>query len=558
MKPLSFPRLLVACALLATSLHAQVVPNTALTLDQEASRFLAQATFGPTPATIAEVRALTNNYSLWITNQAALPVTLSVPLIDAAEAAGLFTGSANDTHNRYARNQVMLTAPDQLRQRMAYALSQIMVVSDQDSVIQNADTGSSSYYDMLARNALGNFRTLLAEVTSHPAMGRYLSHYKNRKADATLGTRPDENYAREVMQLFTLGLYNLNPDGTIITSGGRPVESYTDNNVTEFARVFTGYTDFSTVTTGTNFPNVTANYITPMRMWEPQHDTAAKTLFNYPGARKPVLPANQTGVQDIADALDNLVEHPNTAPFISKLLIQRLVTSNPTPAYVRRVSDVFVNNGATPAVRGDLLAVARAILTDTEARTLSQTTVANHGRLHDPFLRITNFMRAYNFTLVANTPPAIDHLRYNLNISQANIGHYPMSSPSVFNFWSPEYALPGPIATGNLVSPEFQVMNTVFAVNIPNTLYNMVQNATLGNFRADFTALTNLAATPTTFLDELNTLLCHGQMSTQTRAAILTAVNGVNATTSGANINRDRMRVGLYLTLLSPDCAVQK
>ncbi len=544
--------------LLASTVTAAVSPNTTLTADQLASRFLAQATFGPSAASIAELRALNNDFNLWITQQAALPVTLSVSYLDAGRAAGLFTTS-DTNYNRRARNQAMLSAPDQLRQRMAYALSQIMVISDQDTNVANGQDGSSSYYDMLARNALGNYRTLMMDVTRHPMMGRYLSHYKNRKADAALGTRPDENYGREIMQLFTIGLYNLNSNGTIITSGGRPVESYTDTQITEFSRVFTGFTDESTNNTGTgtgrlDFPSASQNYTAPMRMWDLQHDVGAKTLFNYPGARKPTLPANQTGLQDVADALDNIVEHPNTAPFISKLLIQRLVTSHPSPAYVARVAAVFVNNGS--GVRGDLLAVARAILTDTEARSTASITTTTHGRLQDPFLRLTNILRAFNFTVTTGTP---DVLRYDFggSVTQNTIAHYPMSSPSVFNFWSPDYAPSGPIATANLVAPEFQVLNSVFSVTIPNTIYNLVQNASVGNFRLNLTPYETLAANPAGLIDELNTLLCHGTMSTETRTAILTAVNGVT-TTMGSNVNQNRMRLAVYLTAISPDCTIQK
>ena len=227
---------LAALALLAGGgAGAAVIPNTTLTADQQATRFLAQATFGPSPDALAELRQLNYDYNGWIDREAAKSVTLAVPLLTTALGAGQIT-AIDKTANRKARNQVMLSAPDQLRQRVAYALSQIMVISDNDTNVANGLEGSSSYYDMLARNALGNFRTLIIDVTRHPMMGRYLSHYKNRKANTASGTRPDENYAREAMQLFTIGLYALNANGTYQTAGGRPVEAYTNDDITEFAR----------------------------------------------------------------------------------------------------------------------------------------------------------------------------------------------------------------------------------------------------------------------------------------------------------------------------------
>ncbi len=541
----------------AAMLSAAVSPATDLSPDEQASRFLAQATFGPTMDSIAELRQLGNNYSAWIDREAAKPVTSAVALLEAARTAGQITQSDRAT-NRRARTQVMLTAPDQLRQRVAYALSQIMVISDTEAAIQNGRDGSSSYWDMLARNALGNFRTLLMDVTRHPMMGRYLSHYKNRKANEAAGTRPDENYAREVMQLFSIGLYQLNADGSYITDGaGRPLETYTNEQITEFARVFTGFTDASTNNTGTgtgrtDFPNAAQNYTEPMRMWEQQHDTGAKNLLNYPGARKPSLPAGQTGLQDVQDAIDNLVEHPSTAPFISRLLIQRLVTSNPSHGYVARVAAAFVNNGA--GVRGDLLAVVKAILLDPEARSLAMLTDPEHGKLREPFLRVAHTLRAGRFTVQDGTLP------YDLGAFTENtMGQFPLGSPSVFNFYSPDYEPPGPIANARLVGPEFQILNAVFAVTLPNTLSTLITNGT-GRFRLNLSDLETLAADNAALLDRLDLLFTHGTLSAESRAAILTALNGITAGMVPANstLAQQRARLGVYLVLLSPDYAILK
>lgn len=547
---------LLVCQWPAAALSAPVSPNASLSSDQLASRFLAQATFGPTPEAITELRTLNNDFSAWINAQAAKPVTSAVSLLEAARSAGLITTSDTST-NRRARNQVMLTAPDQLRQRVAYALSQILVISDVDSNVANGRDGSSSYYDMLARNALGSYRTLMLEVTSHPMMGRYLSHYKNRKANATTGTRPDENYAREVMQLFTIGLYYLTPDGGFIADGnGRPLETYTNDNITEFARVFTGFTDASTNNTGTgtgrtDFPSATADYTNAMRMWEGQHDVGAKKLLIYHGARKPDLPANQTGLQDVEDAIDNLIDHPSCAPFISRQLIQRLVTSNPSAGYVGRVSAVFANNGQ--GVRGDLLAVVRAILLDSEARSTVFITDPEHGRLREPFLRVTNLLRAFRFTVDDGTLP----YDFGSTITQNTIGHYPMSAPSVFNFYSPDYQPPGPIGDVGLVGPEFQILNAVFAVTLPNAIYNLTQTGA-SRFHLNLAEQETLAATPSALIDNLDLLLTHGTLSAESRAAILKAVNDVTQAMvpSGSNLNQTRARLAVYLVAISPDFAV--
>jgi len=546
-------------AILGASVGAAVVPDVNLSADEQASRFLAQATFGPTSDTIAELRQMGYNYSAWIDAQAAKPQTKAMDILAAARAAGSFTTS-DKNHNRRARTQVMLTAPDQLRQRVAYALSQILVISDVETAIVNGSDGSSSWWDMLARDAFGNFKTLLTDVTRHPMMGRYLSHYKNRKANATSGTRPDENYAREVMQLFSIGLYQLNLDGTYVTDGsGRPLETYTNENITEFARVFTGFTDESANNTGTgtgraDFPSAAQDYVNPMRMWESQHDTAAKTLLSYAGARKPTLPAGQAGLTDVSDALDNLIEHPSCAPFISRLLIQRLVTSNPSDGYVRRVASVFVNNGA--GTRGDLLAVVKAILLDNEARSLAFIADPEHGKLREPFLRVTHTLRAFKFTL----NPGTTVIPYDLgSFTEGTMGQFPLGSPSVFNFYSPDYEPPGVLSNARLVAPEFQILNAVFAVTLPNT-FNTLINSGTGNMRLDLSAQETAAANVDTLLDNLDLLLTHGTLSAESRTAIRTAVNGITAAMvpAGSTLAQQRARLAVYLFLLSPDYAVLK
>lgn len=535
-----------------------VVPTTTLTNDQLATRFLAQATFGPSPDGLAELRALNYDYGAWITREAAKPVSSAVTVLTTARNAGQID-TIDTALNRRARNQIMISASDQLRQRVAYALSQIMVISDVDSAVANGLEGPSGYYEMLARNALGSFHTLLMDVTRHPMMGRYLSHYKNRMANQTTGTRPDENYAREVMQLFAIGLYQLQPNGNYVTdTSGRPLETYTNEDITEFARVFTGFTDEGPNNTGTgtgrlDFPSNPANYVAPMRMWEAQHDKGSKRLLQYTGATKSILPANQPGLQDVQDAITNLVEHPSTAPFISRQLIQRLVTSNPSEGYIARVAAVFVNNGN--GVRGDLLAVVRAILLDSEARSTSFIADPEHGRLREPFLRVTHLLRATRYTVT----DGILNFNFGNTVTPTTIGHYPLSSPSVFNFYSPDFEPPGPVANAGLVGPEFQILNSVFAVTLPNTLNTIIQTGA-GNFRLNISDLEGMAANAQTLLDHLDLMFTHGTMSIESKAVIRRAVDGVTAAMvpSGSNLNQTRARLALYLVVNSPDYAILK
>lgn len=559
MRASPLPRLLLTLLGLVGGLAGQtVVPETNITADEHASRFLAQATFGPTTESIAELRNLGYNYSAWIDREVAKPVTLAAPLVTAALTSGQITAITN-THNRRARNQVMIAGSDQLRQRVAYALSQIFVISDNISAISNANEGSSSYYDMLARNSFGTFRQLLYDVTRHPMMGRFLSHYKNRKANPAAGTRPDENYAREVMQLLSIGLYRLNADGTYQTdSTGRPLDAYTNSQITEFARVFTGFTDESTNNTGTgtgrtDFPSAGQNYTSPMRMWDPQHDSGAKNLLSYPGARKPALPAGQTGLQDIDDAIDNLVEHPNTGPFIGRQLIQRLVTSNPSDGYVARVAATFANNGR--GQRGDMVAVIKAILLDQEARNLAFVLDPEHGKLREPFVRVTHLLRAFRFNVSGTVLP----YDFGSAVTETTIGQYPMSAPSVFNFYLPDYEPPGPLSAAGLVGPEFQILNSVFGITAPNAVYNLI-HTTSGNFSLDLAPQASVSDNAGALVDNIDLLLTHGTLSSGTRAQVITAVNGVTTAMvpTGSTLALTKARLAVYLIALSPDFAVLK
>jgi uncharacterized protein (DUF1800 family) len=413
---------------------------------------------------------------------------------------------------------------------------------------------------MLARDSFGTFRQLVLDVTYHPMMGRYLTHYQNRKANLTTGTRPDENYAREIMQLFTIGLYQLDAAGNYINdSTGRPLETYTNVQIMEMARVFTGFTteDFNpnAVGTGTgllDFPRITTqNYTAPMKMWDKQHDMGAKTLLDYPGVRKRDLPANQTGMQDVSDAIDNLVEHPTVGPYIARLLIQRLVTSNPSDGYITRVAAIFANNGR--GQRGDLAAVIKAILLDTEARSLSMILDPAHGKLNEPFLRVTGLLRAFNYKV----PTTLLPFDFTTAVTENTLGQYPLSAPSVFNFYLPDYEPQGVISTYGLVGPEFQILNAVYGITTPNVIYNLI-TTTAGSFSLDLTS--QAALTTEAMVDNIDLLLTHGMLSSATRAQIITAVNGITAAMvpTGSTLALTKVRQAIYLIAVSPDCAVLK
>ena len=535
-----------------------VLPNANLSDDQLASRFLAQATFGPTPEAIAALRTAGYDYNAWIDLEVAKTPSYSAPLVTAALASGGITAIGN-AQNRRARNQVMIGGSDQLRQRVAYSLSQIFVISDINTAISGAAEGSCAYYDLLVRDCFTSFRQLLVDVTYSPMMGRYLNQYRNRKANPEKNTRADENYAREVEQLFSVGLYLLTPDGNYVTdASGRPYETYTNDQITEFAKVFTGLTDedhnpndVGTGTGHTDFPSAKANYTEPMKMWQGQHDVTAKSLHHYAGARKPDLPAGQTGDQDISDAIDNLVEHPNTAPFISRQLIQRLVTSNPSDAYVGRVSAVFANNGQ--GQRGDMVAVIKAILLDPEARSVAFITDPEHGKLREPFVRLTHLLRAFHYQVAGTVLP------FDLGGANENtLGQFPLAAPTVFNFYAPDYQPRGPIGDAGLFAPEFQIQNAVFGIATPNLYYSLV-NTTVGNFSLDLSAQAALPDTAT-LLDNVDLLLTAGTLSATTRATILTAINGVTPAMvpTGSTLALTRTRLAIYLVASSPDFAIQK
>ncbi|MGQ0383084.1 MAG: DUF1800 domain-containing protein [Gammaproteobacteria bacterium] len=424
----------------------------------DAYRFLNQATFGATEADAQSV--ITMGYEAWIDQQLQRPASLELPHVQAVFATyppgADFTRLHDDRVDVWLRHA--LSAPDQLRQRVAFALSEIMVIS-QLSPLVGYPWGSASYYDMLARNAFGSFRVLMEDVTLHPAMGVYLSMLGNQKPDAARNIRPDENYARELMQLFTIGLVELNLDGSPrLDARGNPVPTYDQAAIEGFAHVYTGWSYADAPSFAQARPTI-QNQVVPMQAYPEQHDTGTKRMLSYPGAVMTQIPAGQTPARDLGDALDNIFGHPNVAPFISKQLIQRLVTSNPSPQYIERIARRFNDDGS--GRRGQLGAVVRAILLDPEAR--QAPAAATAGKLGEPLLRLTRMWRAYG----ARSPSG----RLNVQNIPGFIGQGPLQAPSVFNFFSPFYAPPGEILDQGLVAPEMQLATEYLSSLITNYLF---------------------------------------------------------------------------------------
>lgn len=543
----------------------------------EAYRFLNQATMGATEAEAQRLIGLgdsSNAYSRWIDAEIAKPASTLLPYVETAHAT-LSTG-ANF-------NLVQLNAPrlekwfenalrgdDQLRQRVAFALSQIMVVS-QVGALQNLGFATADFYDMLARNAFGNFRVLLEDVTLHPAMGVYLSMLGNQRAVAGTNLRPDENYARELMQLFAIGLVELNTNGsTRLDNAGQPIPTYDQVAIEGFARVFTGW-KWACPSTAPNctFANTRAqvapvagyNQVLPMRLYPEQHEPGSKQLLNYPGVAlaNGLLPAGQTGAQDLAAALDNIFNHPNVGPFIAKQLIQKLVTSNPSPAYVQRVAERFNNDGS--GRRGNLEAVVRAVLLDTDAR--SAPTGANAGKVKEPLLRLTQFWRAYG-ARAASGRFGVQAGNFGGGVSTI-FGQGPGQSPSVFNFFSPFYAPPGEIATGNLVAPELQLATEFLNTQVTNFFWTQAiarttAQTTLGAdiMFIDTTAEQGLVADSGALLDRVAEKLLGGaaQMSTTLRTEARAQIDRTAAGTAAGN--NTRVADAIYFVVTSPEFVLQR
>ena len=511
--------------------------STVLGVDQsitanDAARFLGQAAFGGTAADVAAVQRL--GFDGWLAAQFALPRGQShwdwMVANGYAVVANTFNFSGVD--NTLWRK--LMSSPDVLRQRVALALSEIFVISMDGLPVNWRGLVAASYMDTLETHAFGNYRQLLEAVTLSVGMGVYLNMRGNQKADGK-GREPDENYAREVMQLFTIGLYKLNADGTQQTVNGVPQDTYTQDDIKGLARVFTGW-DYDRY--NASVPDHAAR---PMAFVASRHSPETKSFLGVN------LPAGTDGVGELRVALDTLANHPNVGPFIGKQLIQRLVTSNPSAAYVGRVAAVFANNGQ--GVRGDLAAVVRAVLLDVEARTSS--TQPGGGKLREPMVRLVQWARTFS----AASPLGQWNVG-NMSSASTRLGQSPLRSPSVFNFFRPGYVPPGTtLGTAALTAPEFQLTNESTVVGYANWMQTVVGSG-VGEVKGDYTPWVSLATAPTALFDELNTLLAAGQLGLASRATITSAVGSMASATDANKLNR--VYATVWLIMCSPEYLVQK
>jgi uncharacterized protein (DUF1800 family) len=496
----------------------QVGAANALTTASAARLLLQQGAFGPTPTDAQHVQQI--GLQGWVTEQMAMPQVSTYSGITASQGgmpAHFMTMAVSN--------------PDQLRQRVAFALSQIFVTS-LDKLIWNDNM--TLFQDMLLADAFGNFRQIMGDVTLSPAMGQYLDMANNAKANPQAGSLANENYARELMQLFTIGTNKLNNDGSVVTdSTGLPVPTYTQKDVTEYARVYTGWT----YAPKPGQPVVWGSYMSsygPMVAYEPQHDAGAKTLFG----NAPTL-AGMTAQQDLDNALDTIFGHGNVGPFIGKQLIQHLVKSNPSAQYINRVATAFNNNGH--GVRGDMQAVVSAILLDPEAR-LNDNGTANastDGHLQEPALFIAGMVRAFGGQMN-------DQNYYASELT--SLGQDLFDAPSVFNYYSPGYHVPGV----GLGGPEFQLDTPNNAIVRTNEVYSLMfskyQNAveTLGpGTTVDLTPFVQLAANPGTLVNALDLTLTRGVMPANMRTII---TNAVTADSGNGGVHQVQLAAYLILT----------
>ena len=526
---------------------------------EAASRFLAQATFGATMAEIDNVAAI--GTAAWLDAQMAKPQTKHLPAINAYLATLAPDLQRGQAAFNWSLWKTFTSAEDQLRQRVAYSLSQLLVISLTSNLSFNFPRGPGQYLDMLGEKAFGNYRDILESVTYSPMMGIYLSALANRKENPLTGAVPDENYAREVMQLFTIGLYQLNLDGTLkVDPNGKLIETYSNDDITGLAKVFTGLSWGGPDTSDNRFigrgqgadPN---REIIPMQAYNNYHSIAEKKFLGVTIPASTVATTNTNA--DIKIALDTLFNHPNVGPFVGEQLIQRLVTSNPTAGYVSRVATVFNNNGA--GVRGDMKAVIRAILLDVEARDITQTNNET-GKLREPAVRFVNWLRSFGATSRDGR-----FLLGSLNDPSTQLGQTPMYAPTVFNFYRPGYIPANSlVGTAGLVSPEMQITNETSVAGYLNYMRTSIQSgvgATVNSVRdiqPNYAAEIVLASDPDALINRVSLLLTAGKLTDITRARIRSAMASVPIGTTNPDADRrNRVYLAIYLTMASPEYILQ-
>lgn len=509
---------------------AQSNPPAAAVTEAAAARFLAQASMGATREQIARVLAL--GYEGWLDEQFGMAPSMS--RWDALMADG-YNADANRNSEAGFDScawRKLISAPDTLRQRVTLALSEILVVGLGGLAGNWRQFTGAAYLDLLESHAFGNYRALLGGVSTSAAMGEFLTFRGNVKANPKTGSLPDENYARELMQLFTIGLVQLDLDGTPKLAQGQPQDTYGLEDIGGLARVFTGW-DYDLGASGTDTPDYKRR---PLIQAAARHESGAKTFLGRS------IAAGGSGAADLEAALDIIFGHPNVAPFIGRQLIQRLVTSNPSPAYVARVAAVFNNDGS--GTKGNLRAVVKAILLDSEARNAGAT--AGAGKQREPILRFTAWARAFQASSPSNAW-AIG----NTSDGATRLGQSPLRSSSVFNFFRPGYVPPNSaIARAALVAPEFQLTNESSTVGYINYMQTAVSRG-IGDVKGNYGALLALAENAGALLAELNVVLAAGQLSSETLTLLATALSSMPTGTDAARQNR--VYAALTLVLAAPE-----
>jgi len=527
-------------------------PTTLSYTPSEAARFLLQAQFSCSPSDVQNVRSL--GFEGWLTQQFSAPQSQSATAW--LDSRNFYVPDEKDKYfnpvpGDWMAWRMLMTGEDQFRKRCALALSEMLVVS------LNPIDGFwppyviAAYWDLLNAQAFGNYRTLLEEITLNPAMGFYLNTRGNQKADPATGRVPDENYAREIMQLFTIGLTQLNSDGTPkLDAQGKTQDTYSQSDITNLAKVFTGYDWNYDRVTWQSVPWLTYKIPSPefsrdrMKLDAAKHSNEAISFLGV------TIPANTAGTEALKIALDTLFNHPNTPPFVAKQMIQRLVTSNPSPAYVGRVAAAFVNNGT--GVRGDMKSLWRAILLDPEARTLSGGVTA--GKLREPIVRFAQWARTFQVSSLTGKWEI-----YDTSNGDWGLGQSPLRSPSVFNFFRPGYVPPQTALSANqLVAPEFQIHNETTTAGYLNFLTSVIKSG-YQDVKPDYSAIIGISHQTRELLDWLNLYLAAGQVSGTTLDLVQSALDAQPLTsTSSETAKLDRIYSAILLVMASPEYLVQK
>ncbi len=529
-----------------------------LSTDNEAARFLQQAQFSSTRPEITALRG--EGVAMWLARQYQTPLGSSG--WDWLESQGYGAVDSNEYYfstnpAEYMLWSQLLGGPDMMRKRIALALSEFFVVSLNSAEFTWRSQAHASWWDMLVRNAFGNYRTLLEDVTLHPAMGHYLNTKGNRKEDTRSGRVPDENYSREVMQLFTIGLYQLNLDGS-----SRGTSSYTEEDVSNLARVFTGYDFDRSDGVRHTRPNSTSTIESKEFARKPMSLNAANHSEMEARFLGAVVPAGTKGPEALRIAMDALFNHPNVGPFFARQMIQRLVTSNPSPDYIARVAARFNNNGS--GVRGDLQAVWTAILLDDEARGPAGLNNPSFGKLREPMLRFMQWGRSFDVRSAAGTWKLT-----NLSNASSQLGQSPLRSPSVFNFFRPGYVPPSTaLATAGATAPEFQLVNETSVGGYLNFMQGVIERGlgftnNVADITANYSRELALVNDPAALVDHVCLVLAAGQVSPASRTVMLTALNATPIPTTGtaANIDlarRRRVMAAIFMVMGCPEYLVQK